>query len=605
MSAPIIHEQTDVVVLGLGHTGGPVAAEMTKSGYKVVGLEKGPYWNFAVDWSPTNIHDEWGIAVERKFDHPLYISTFTIRNNLNQFALPTRRYTKNIQYHALGHGVGGVGAHYGGGLGRFSPWSYQPVTMTKAKYGEDGYKAIISSVTGGTPDLEDWPVTYNDMVQYYSAWEKAIGVVGDSQEPFIPNSKFPMPPHPSTPSAEIFKTAVQSLGYHPFPTVSGLISGTYTNQYGVARNGCIYCGWCGGLCNYPCEVGAKSSSHVTTIPYCITQPNFDMRLGSYVYRIDTDNTGKATGVRYYDSSGTTHIQPAKVVFNGIWGYNLIRIMMLSGIGVPYNPVNHTGSMGRGLANGYTPTTSSASVQLNIGANNYSCGNAAGGGYNIMDINEVNPDYKHPTTFMGGVSLGFGGYSGSGPGTLTTHLPGRTNFGSNWKASLKDEKIPQKIRATLSGTGPNLPLLENFVDLDPHYSDIYGDPCARVTLDWDANTYRVSNYLIKDSTLITDVLGKMGDPSTIQKNLVAERTQHVDWWGHHMRGGARTGKNPATSVFNKWMQCWTAENVFAASEICDTFGDNITAGTHVAGAMAYLAADGIKQYLQSPGQLVSS
>ena len=66
----------------------------------------------------------------------------------------------------------------------------------------------------------------------------------------------------------------------------------------------------------------------------------------------------------------------------------------------------------------------------------------------------------------------------------------------------------------------------------------------------------------------------------------------------MRGGARTGANQATSVFNKWMQCWTSENVFAAGEICDTFGDNITAGTHVAGAMAYLAADGIKKYLQT-------
>ncbi len=133
MSTPITHAPTDVVVLGLGHVGGPVAAEIVKAGYNVVGLEKGPFWDYTVDWNPTNIHDEWGIAVERKFDHPLYISTFTIRNNMNQFALPVRRYTKNIQYHALGHGVGGVGAHWGGGLGRFSPWSYQPVTNDKGE----------------------------------------------------------------------------------------------------------------------------------------------------------------------------------------------------------------------------------------------------------------------------------------------------------------------------------------------------------------------------------------------------------------------------------------------------------------------------------------
>ena len=610
MSTPIQHPQTDVVVLGLGHMGGPIAAELTKAGYNVVGIEKGPFWDFRTDWRQDNKDDEWGIAVERKFDHPLYISTFTIRNNMNQFALPVRRYTKNIQYHALGHGVGGVGVHYGGGLGRFSPWSYQPVTMTKAKYGDAGYNTILSNVKGGTPDIEDWPVTYDDMVPYYNQWEQAIGVVGTNQDPFIPNAKFPMPPHPSTPYAEIFKTAVESLGYTPFPSVSALISGAYTNQYGVSRNSCVYCGWCGGLCNYPCEVGAKTSSHVSTIPYALTtaagKGNFDMRLNSYVFRINTDSSGKATGVEYYDSAGQVHAQPAKVVFNGIWGFNLIRLMLLSGIGNPYDPVKHTGSLGRGLTEGYYPSTSSASVQLSVGANAYCSGNAAGGGYNIMDLNEVNPKYNHSSdlSFMGGVSLGFGSYIGSGPNTFTTQLPSRTNFGSTWKASLKDSKIPAKITATLSGTGPNLPLLEHYADLDPNYTDIYGDPGARITIDWDANTYRVSNYLINGSTLITDILAKMGDPTTIKKNTVQELSSHVDWWGHHMRGGARTGANKNTSVFNKYMQCWTAENVFAAGEICDTFGDNLTAGTHVAGPMAYLAAEGIKMYLASPGPLVS-
>ncbi len=72
----------------------------------------------------------------------------------------------------------------------------------------------------------------------------------------------------------------------------------------------------------------------------------------------------------------------------------------------------------------------------------------------------------------------------------------------------------------------------------------------------------------------------------------------------MRGGARTGEKPETSVFNKWMQCWDVENLFAASEICFTFGDNITAGTHPAGMQAYLAADGIQKYLKSPGSLVA-
>lgn len=604
MSAPITHPQTDVVVLGLGHTGGPIAAELTAAGYDVVGIEKGPFWDYNVDWIPSNIHDEWAITLERKFDHPLYISTFTIRNNSNQFALPVRRYTKQIQYHALGHGVGGVGTHYAGALGRFSPWSYRPVSMTVAKYGQDGYNQIISSVKGGTPDIEDWPVTYDEMVPYYQQWEKALGVSGDTQEPFLPNSKMVTPPHPATPYGNVYRDAASSLGYHPFPQVSGLVNGTYTNQYGINRNACIYCGWCAGLCNYPCEVGAKSSSHVTTIPAALNANNlFTMQLQSYAFRIDTDTTGKATGVRYYDSLGQVHVQPAKVVFNGLWGFNLIRIMALSGMGVPYNVANHTGSLGRGLANGYYPATSNASVQINMSANTYSCGNGSGGGYQILDLSEINPDWKHPLNFLGGASLVYGGYLGSGPGTFSAQLPSRTALGSQWKSTLVNQKIPSKLTATLTPNGPNLPLLENYVDLDPHYNDIYGDPCARVTIDWDANTYRVANYLVNTDNAVTTLLGKMGDSSTIKKTNVPELSQHVDWWGHHMRGGARTGADKATSVFNKWMQCWTSQNVFAAGEICDTFGDNLTAGTHVAGPMAYLAAEGIKRYLSNPAPLV--
>ncbi len=95
---------------------------------------------------------------------------------------------------------------------------------------------ILSNVKGGTPDLEDWPVTYEEMVPYYNSWEKAIGVVGDQQT--VKTHLFPMHDflcrlihaHRMQP---FIKTAVQSLGYTPFSTVSGLISGAYVNQYGI------------------------------------------------------------------------------------------------------------------------------------------------------------------------------------------------------------------------------------------------------------------------------------------------------------------------------------------------------------------------------------
>jgi gluconate 2-dehydrogenase alpha chain len=583
---------TDVVCLGLGHMSGPVAAELTLAGYNVVGIEKGPFWNFATDWSRDNKDDEWAIAVERKFDHPLFISSFSIRNTRNQFALPVRRYTKQVQYHALGHGVGGVGVHYGGGLGRFAPWSYQAFSETEQKYG--------TSILPSDHDMEDFPVTYDEMRPYYDAWEKMLGVSGDNEDPFCPGVSYPTPPHPFTPAATMFKTAAQSLGYHPFAHPTGLISTSYTNQYGLLRNACVHCGWCGGACNYPCEVGAKGSSHVASIPAAQATGKFDMRLNAYVFRIDLDESGKkATGVRYYDYEGKVHVQPAKVVFNGIWGYNIIRLMLLSGAGKPYDAVNATGTVGRGLSEGYAPSTSGASGVLNIGSNDYCAGNAAGGGYAMLDLSDDNFDHTG-LNFIGGMAGNYiGDYRGSGPGTITSHLPGLNNFGSTWKAGLKDEKLPANIRFGIGTSGPAIPTKGHFVDLDPHYNDIYGDPQARITLDWDVNPYRVGDYM---APKVVEILTKMG-ATNITTTKVPELSQHVDWWGHHMRGGCRTGKDPATSVFNKWMQAWDVENLFASGEICFPFGDNITNGTHPAGAMAYLAADGIKKYLMSPGSLM--
>jgi hypothetical protein len=51
-----------------------------------------------------------------------------------------------------------------------------------------------------------------------------------------------------------------------------------------------------------------------------------------------------------------------------------------------------------------------------------------------------------------------------------------------------------------------------------------------------------------------------------------------------------------------MQSWDVENLFAAGECLVPFGDNTSQGTHALGFQSYIAADGIKKYLQSPGPL---
>ncbi len=179
MSQVIQHSSTDVVILGMGAMSGTVAVEVARAGYKAVGIERGPSWDFTSDFFASK-WDEWGIGFMRKYDHPLPVSTASLRNNRFQFALPIRRYTAGGgQIISEGFGVGGMALHYGGLMGRYAPWVYEMYSQTVNRYGLDFLNNAVPH-----HDIEDWPMTYDDYVPYYEEWEvssvRSYAASGDS-----------------------------------------------------------------------------------------------------------------------------------------------------------------------------------------------------------------------------------------------------------------------------------------------------------------------------------------------------------------------------------------------------------------------------------------
>jgi gluconate 2-dehydrogenase alpha chain len=593
--------EADVCVLGLGVASGIIATELATAGYKVVGIEKGPYWDYQNDFALTK-YDEWGIMILRKFDHPLRMFTYTLRNDSQQLALPVRRYTME-QYIAAGHGVGGMAQHYAGLMGRFGPWVYQMKSETASKYGAD-FLATIDP----TNDVQDWPMTYTEYDPYYVEWEKAWGITGTNQGPLQPMSKnFPLPPHPNSNVSDVAFPALENLGYRPYPTPTAFASQAYTNQYGITANACVYDGWCGEPCNFVCEVGAKANTAFRTIPAAISSGNFTMALNSFVFRLDVDPSTKlVTDARYYDAAGNVHVQPAKVFYNGLWGLNLVRLMLGSGIGNPYDPTTVTGSLGRGTQYGVPPpNVASVTGTLNIGGNLYPAGNAEGGGVDILDLADDNFNHSG-LSFIGGGMLRMGVYLGSGPSNLTIASGvGPHSMGSSFKASLKDYYLPKTTPVTLSMDGPELPDIRSNIDLDPHHSDIYGDPIARWTYDFGSNAYNAASYLSGSlSSPAAKILEKMGCTNITVSPGVAPDQIPMDTWPAHIRGGCRMGSDSSSSVLNMYGQAWSCPNLFAGGEITDTTGDNTTiGGTHPMGAALYVHAEGVKKYLQNPELLV--
>lgn len=219
---------------------------------------------------------------------------------------------------------------------------------------------------------------------------------------------------------------------------------------------------------------------------------------------------------------------------------------------------------------------------------------------MLDLADDYFDHKG-LDFIGGAYPIVGAYLGGGPGNfdLYANAPDPSMMGSKFKASLKDKFLPPKIQLNIQPFGMWPPTTDWFIDLDPHYTDIYGDPLPRLTIDYGVNTTKCANYL---APKFADILTTMGASNVKVSDPINQI--HTWTWPAHIRGGARIGSDPNTSVFNKWQQCWTCENLFAAGEVTAPVGDNTTTGgTHPAGAMSYVAVDGIKKYLQTPGPLV--
>jgi gluconate 2-dehydrogenase alpha chain len=593
MSSIINHPSVDVVIIGAGVMGGEIAIKLALNGNKVVAIDKGPYWNFASDFA-INKYDEWGAQTLHKFDAPITQTTNTQRNNDTQFALPLRREAFRT---ALGFGVGGAAHHYAANYGRFDPWTYAVNSNTVSRYG-----AAYLAAANPNNDVQDFPFTYNDYLPYYQDHEKGWGVTGPNQNPVCPNSTYPLPNHPITPLGMAFQAAAEAVGINNWPNPTAIASEPYVNQYGQQINACVYDGYC-SCSGYPCETGAKASSDARTIPPAIAA-GLDLRTNSYVYRINTTGPGgMATGVNYYDGAGNIHVQPATAIVSATWGFLNPWMMLVSDIGTPYNPTTVTGSMGRGPAEPTTAPTRTAAGTIAIGMNNTVwAGNAAMGGYSTYDFANDNFDHTGVAVpYIGGTRNTYGG-TASSPGLIAIASGGSAaNIGSTYKAAQLNRTQVTKQTVSASGAGMQLPQTTHYVDLDPHYVDIYGDPLPRYTQDYSPNGTNASNDSVR---LWTPVVEKMGVTITTGAAAVPGST-HEASYGIHIRGGIRIGSDPTISALNKWQQIWTgAINVFAAGEDTEPAGSNEqTGGTHPAAVTAHAAAEGIMMYLNSPGPLV--
>ena len=77
-------KEVDVVIVGLGWTGGIMAKELAQAGLKVVALERGGMRTPANDYSLPGIRDELRYAIRKDLMMNTARDTLTVRNNPTQ-----------------------------------------------------------------------------------------------------------------------------------------------------------------------------------------------------------------------------------------------------------------------------------------------------------------------------------------------------------------------------------------------------------------------------------------------------------------------------------------------------------------------------------------
>ncbi|MBY4673922.1 GMC family oxidoreductase [Burkholderia multivorans] len=584
----------DAVIVGFGWTGAMMGMELTDAGLNVLALERGRYRDTSPDFTYPQIADELAYGIRGKLFQPLARETVTVRHGINDVAVPYRQYGAFL----LGNDVGGAGTHWNGQHYRPSPEDLNLRSHIAQRYGE---KFIPADMT-----IQDYGVSYAELEPYFDHFEKICGVSGKAGNldgkivaggnPFegFRSHEYPNPPVADTYGAKLFADAARAVGFHPFPQPSSNASRPYTNPYGARLGPCNLCGYCE---RFGCFMYSKASPQTTILPVLMKRPNFTLRTESHVTRINLDSTGKrATGVTYIDAQGREVEQPADLVIVGAFQMHNVRLMLLSGIGKPYDPVTGKGVIGKNFA--YQMLSDTAVFFDKDVAINPFIGAGAGGSQIVDDFNSDHFDHG-PHGFIGGAYI-IGGQTGGRPIQQLSVPPGTPAWGEQWKRAARDSYLHTTHIVT---HGSVMSYRDRYLDLDPTYKDAFGLPLLRITFDWHDNEYKMSRFLT-DRAL--EVAAQMKPRQT--STLIRKPGDHFDvrqYQTTHTVGGVIMGESPETSALNRYLQSWDVHNVFVpgASAFPQNIGYNPTG---LIGGLTYWAAKAIReQYLKNPGPMVSA
>ncbi len=404
-----------------------------------------------------------------------------------------------------GKGVGGGSVHWAAFTPRFHPSDFEVYTR-------DGLGA-------------DWPFSYETLRPYYEQLELEMPVAGPAYFPWGHPHGYPYGPHPMGGVGNALIKGCTALG---IPVSIGgpvaILSGSRAD-----RPHCIY----RGFCIQGCKVGAKASTLVTHVPDAIANGG-EVREYSMAHRIELGRDGRVTGVHYFDRDGASWFQRAKAVI--VAGYAIETPRLLLNSACP------------GHENGLANSSDTVGRYLMAQAGNVVLGrfDQPVRMYKAPPAHALTEEF-YETDPRNDFARGF---------AIQTVGPLPIAFGKQmvsakraWGWGLRREMMDYNHWASFGLLGEILPWADNRVTLSEE-RDQFGIRAPHISFNLHDNDHRLIKAA-KNKTM--EVMQAAGATEVIQEARYA-----------HLVGAARMGKDPRTSVVDKFGRTHDIANLF----VCD-------------------------------------
>ncbi|MDB5012762.1 MAG: family oxidoreductase [Daejeonella sp.] len=514
----------DAIVIGSGISGGWAAKELTEKGLKTIMLERGRNIEHIKDYvnatkNPWEFEHRGGRTQKMIEEYPVLRRDYP----LNEMNVDYWANEKESPYTEVKRFDWFRGYHVGG---RSLMWGRQSYRMGDLDFEANAKEGVAV----------DWPIRYKDLEQWYGYAERFAGVNGSKEGlAQLPDGDF-LPPMEMN---VVEKDVAARIKQH-FKGERQMIMGRSANLT-KAINGRTNCQY-RNKCWLGCPFGAYFSTQSSTLPNAVATGNLTLRPFSIVTKILYDkDTKKATGVEIIDSeTNQTYQYFAKVVFVCASTINSAWVLMNSATDVWDGGLgSSSGELGHNLMDHHLGVGASASVEGY--EDKYYYGRRPNGIYvpRFRNVGSDKRDYLR----------GFGYQGGASRTGWAREIPELT-IGAGFKDALSE---PGNWTMGIGGFGEILPNHDNKVTLDKTKKDKWGLNVVAIDCELKENELKMRKDMQNDAVELLTAAGL--------KNVRGYEGDGTPGRGIHEMGTARMGRDPKTSVLNKWNQVWDAQNVF--------------------------------------------